>query len=88
MEDIKKMKLSGLHFEGKASIWFRFYQASKGLVNWKSFIADVVARFENLECKDVQELFNKLKQTTTVADYEGRFEENSGQWFCTRTRGL
>lgn len=31
VEDIKKIKLSGLHFEGKPSIWFRYYQASKGL---------------------------------------------------------
>ncbi|XP_074343112.1 uncharacterized protein LOC141680927 [Apium graveolens] len=75
VDDIRKMKLAGLHFEGKASIWFRYYQASKGVVNWKLFIADVIARFENPDGMDVQELFNKLKQTSTVADYEDRFEE-------------
>lgn len=44
-------------------------------MNWKLFITDVVARFENPEHKDVQELFNKLKQVTTVDDYEDKFEE-------------
>lgn len=69
------MKLAGLHFEGRASVLFRFYQASKGLVAWKLFTADVIAKFKNPEGKDVQELFNKLKQTSSVAEYEDRFEE-------------
>lgn len=56
-------------------MWFRFYQASKGLVNWKPFIVDVIARFENPERKNVQELFYKLNQTSTMADYEDKFEE-------------
>lgn len=38
-------------------------------------MADVVARFENPETRDVHDLFNKLKQVTTVADYEDKFEE-------------
>ena len=75
VEDSRKMKLAGLHFEGRASIWFRFYQASKGLVAWKLFKVDVIAKFENPEGKDVQELFNKLKQTSLVAEYEDKFEE-------------
>lgn len=33
VEDLRKMKLAGLHFEGKANTWFRYYQTSKGSVN-------------------------------------------------------
>lgn len=34
-----------------------------------------MTRFENPETRDVQDLFNKLRQMTTVADYEDKFEE-------------
>lgn len=64
-----------MHFEGRANIWFRFYQASRGFVPWRMFVDDVVLRFENPENRDVQDLFNKLKQTGTVAEYEDQFEE-------------
>lgn len=42
---------------------------------WKVFQVDVVALFENLVTMDVQDQFNKLKQVSTVADYEYKFEE-------------
>lgn len=64
-----------MHFEGRANIWFRFYQASRGFVPWRMFVDDVVLRFENPENRDIQYLFNKLKQTGTVAEYEDQFEE-------------
>lgn len=75
MEDTKRVKLAGLHFEGKANIWFRFYMSSRMNVGWKLFTSDVITRFENLENRDVQDLFNKLRQMGSVAEYEDRFEE-------------
>lgn len=75
IDDLRRTKLAGLHFGGKASTWFRYYQSNKGIVNWKNFVFDIIARFENPETRDVQDLFNKLKQVTTVADYEDKFEE-------------
>lgn len=68
IDETKRTKLAGLHFEGRANIWFRFYQASRGGVPWRVFITDVITRFENSENRDVQDLFNKLRQTGTVAD--------------------
>lgn len=75
MEDHRKIKLAGLYFEGKASIWFRYHQVGRILNNWRSFQADVISRFEDFETMDVHDQFNKLKQVGTVADYEDRFEE-------------
>lgn len=69
----------GLHFKGKASTWYKYYQVSKSNFNWKLFQGDAIARFENPEHRDVQELFNKLKQLSTVEDYENRFEEFHAQ---------
>lgn len=64
-----------MHFEGRANVWYRFYQASRGSVPWRVFVSDVVTRFENPENRDVQDIFNKLRQTGTVSEYEDQFEE-------------
>ncbi|XP_074360160.1 uncharacterized protein LOC141700256 [Apium graveolens] len=79
MDEWKKVKLAGLHFEGKLSIWYRFYQSSRGLMPWRNFLNDVVSRFENPEGRDVQELFNKLLQTGSIMEYEDKFEELGAQ---------
>lgn len=75
VEEPCKVKLAGLHFEGNAAVWFLFYMTGRVLVDWKQFINDLVARFENPESMDVQELFNKLRQVSSVGDYEDKFEE-------------
>lgn len=66
IEEQKKVKLAGLHFEGKASIWYCFYQSSRGNGNWKLFQTDLLLRFENPDNRDVQDQFNKLRQTGTI----------------------
>lgn len=37
MNEFRKVKLAGLHFEGKASVWYRFYHSSRSNVAWKVF---------------------------------------------------
>lgn len=75
IEEGRKVKMDGLHFEGKANVWYRFHQSSRGVVPWKVFVVEVINRFENPDSRDVQDLFNKLKQTSTISDYEDNFEE-------------
>lgn len=75
LEEGRKVKMAGLHFDGRASVWYRYYQSGRVSINWKLFTADVIIRFENPENRDVQDLFNKLKQHTSVSDYEDSFEE-------------
>lgn len=75
MDEFKKVKLSGLHFEGKANVWYRFYQSSRTNITSRVFQADVINRFEKPELRDVQDQFNKLSQIGSVCDYEDFFEE-------------
>ncbi|XP_074377041.1 uncharacterized protein LOC141718558 [Apium graveolens] len=81
------MKLAGMHFEGRANIWFSVYQVSRGFVPWRMFVNDVVLHFKNPENRDVHDLFNKLKQTGIVSDYDDQFEELRAQ-VIARNRGL
>lgn len=75
MDDHRKIKLAAIHLEGKASVWYRSYQNTKPVVNWKCFLQDVLNRFENPDQRDIQDLFNKLKQFSSVSEYEDQFEE-------------
>lgn len=42
---------------------------------WKVFVNDVISRFERPENREVQDLFNKLRQASSVSDYGDKFEE-------------
>lgn len=75
MDEFRKVKLAGLHVEGKTNVWYRFYQGSRTNISWKIFQADVISRFEHPDLRDVQDRFNKLSQTGIVGDYEDTFEE-------------
>lgn len=44
-------------------------------------------RFENPDNSDIQDLFNKIKQTSTVAEYQDRLEELRSQ-VVVKQRGL
>lgn len=75
VEEEQKIKLAGLHFEGRASVWFHFYQSNRPNLNWKTFQNDLIIRFEDPEARDAQDSFNKLRQVGTVSSYEDSFEE-------------
>lgn len=79
IEDGRKVKLAWMQFEGKARIWIRYYQSGGGVICWKNFVQDVINRFENPDQQDPQDMFNMLKQTNTVVEYEDRFEEFRSQ---------
>lgn len=64
-----------MHFEGKANVWYRFYQSGRVNTPWKVFQADVINRFEDPDTRDVQDQFNKLSQEGTVSEYEDKFEQ-------------
>lgn len=75
IDNFRKVKLSGLHFEGKDNVWYRFYQSGRANISWKVFQSDVINRFEDPDTRDVQDQFNKLSQGRTISEYEDKFEE-------------
>lgn len=63
VEDTRKVKVAGIHFEGRAAVCLRFYVANRGMVDWRVFVNNLMLRFEDPDNRDVRELFNKLRQT-------------------------
>lgn len=86
-EEVRKTKFASIHFEGKARLWYQFYQFERGIIPWMMFINDVIVRFGATDHLDVQAEFNKLSQTSTVEAYQDEFEELRVM-IVTKQRGL
>ena len=68
------MKLAILHLEDRALQWYQWFEKTHALVNWDLFKNGLISRFGSDAYEDAVSEFTKLKQTTTVKDYQGQFE--------------
>ncbi|XP_027160631.1 uncharacterized protein LOC113761725 [Coffea eugenioides] len=73
----QKLEVVEMYLVGKAEIWFQGIKRSKGRTSWEGFCQLVNRRFGDRERRDEVEEFNKLHQTTSVKDYQEKFEELS-----------
>ncbi|KAK3027304.1 hypothetical protein RJ639_041125 [Escallonia herrerae] len=71
MNDYLKVSLAAIHLEGEANDWFQAYQVGRGVITWPELIKDLSL--------SVVHKFNKLKQTSTVSNYQGQFEQLRAQ---------
>ncbi|KAK2985526.1 hypothetical protein RJ640_015851 [Escallonia rubra] len=79
VNDYLKVSLAAIHLEGEANDWFQAYQVGRGVITWPELIKDLSLRFEEQCFDSVVHKFNKLKQTSTVSDYQGQFEQLRAQ---------
>lgn len=73
--DIDMISLAGLHFEGRARTWYRwFYESKNRKLDWKIFLHDLLLRFDDYEV-DLCYLVNPLRieQQRSVDEYEKEF---------------
>ncbi|TXG71290.1 hypothetical protein EZV62_006225 [Acer yangbiense] len=75
VEPEKKVIVASIHFEKKAETWFQTFYALKGNIGWEEFTDSLLVRFLDLEQEDVVGEFQRLKQTSTVTNFQDRFEE-------------
>ncbi|KAL4369229.1 hypothetical protein GQ457_05G012890 [Hibiscus cannabinus] len=64
-----------MYLTGKAEIWYDGYIMQKHHLTWHEFTADLCHRFCDKNQWDVIEEFNKLCQSSTVEEYQEKFEE-------------
>ncbi|KAL5729826.1 hypothetical protein ACHQM5_002722 [Ranunculus cassubicifolius] len=75
VEENQKILFASLHFQGKAEAWFQSAQQSCAQMQWEQFVSVLQARFSDEACENIIGEFNKLQQTSTVDEYQNRFEE-------------
>ncbi|KAL1157177.1 hypothetical protein V6Z11_A08G138900 [Gossypium hirsutum] len=76
-DDTVQITMTAFHFEGKARRWYRWMKTNKQLSCWDHFTRAMLDRFKFTTLEEPQGLLSKLQQTTTVEEYQSRFESLS-----------
>ncbi|KAK3040846.1 hypothetical protein RJ639_029190 [Escallonia herrerae] len=79
LNDYLKVSLAVIHLEREANDWFQAYQVGRGTIAWLDFIRNLTLRFGEQCFDSVVHRFKKLKQTSTVTEYQGQFEQLRAQ---------
>jgi len=70
----QKVSFVAFHTEGKALIWYNWLMDSGYAGGWKDFVSALKTRFAPSAFDDPIGIFTKLKQTSTVEDFQTQFE--------------
>ncbi|CAL5348860.1 unnamed protein product [Camellia sinensis] len=74
VESANKVKLATLHLEDKALQWYQWFEKCHRQINWDLFKQGIISRFGPNSYEDAMGDLTKLKQTTTVKEYQEQFE--------------
>lgn len=72
--DQQKVFLAAFHMEGGALIWYNWLMDSEYAGGWEDFVSALKTHFAPSTFDDLVGAFTKLKQTSTVEDYQTQFE--------------
>ncbi|KAG2679678.1 hypothetical protein I3760_11G062100 [Carya illinoinensis] len=70
----QKLQIAFFHMEGKALSWYCWLMDSGPIGGWDQFISVLKVRFGPSTYEDPVGAFTKLRQTTTVEEYQTEFE--------------
>ncbi|XP_077225227.1 uncharacterized protein LOC143858459 [Tasmannia lanceolata] len=77
--DDQRFTIASFHLESPALSWFQWAKANSMLNSWKGFLESIQLRFGPSLYEDHKGALSKLHQTSSVADYQTRFEDLSNK---------
>lgn len=77
--ETEKMRLASFYLEGDAQVWLQRKKALRAQMDWEEFKNELMLRFGIASYEDSFGELCKLKQTTSVRDYQSRFERLLGK---------
>ncbi|KAG6528131.1 hypothetical protein ZIOFF_010280 [Zingiber officinale] len=77
--DNAKVELASINLEGDAIQWYDWLEACHGPSKWEEFKEELINRFGPSGYENVDGELAKIRQTSTVLEYQGRFERLSNQ---------
>lgn len=83
VDETQKLRLASLHMEDKAMHWYRWFEKSHTVCNWREFSRVLLLRFGDNAFEDALGQLTKLKQWASVKSYQEKFEE-----LANKTTGL
>ncbi|GMJ02876.1 hypothetical protein HRI_003956800 [Hibiscus trionum] len=76
-EDHHRVTMASFRMDGIAKRWYRWMQRRRQLAGWDHLVDAIRKRFSITEIESPEGQLTKLCQTTTVGEYQSRFEELS-----------
>lgn len=74
-----KVELAYVNLEGETIQWYDWLEACHEPLTWQEFKEELLTRFGPSECENGDAELAKIRQTTTILEYQGRFEGLSNQ---------
>ena len=76
--EAQKVSLASYHLEGEANQWWqwirRTFQEDGRVLSWMNFEDELWARFGPSECEDFDEALSRVRQTSSLREYQREFE--------------
>ncbi|RRT74654.1 hypothetical protein B296_00016726 [Ensete ventricosum] len=72
-----KVEIASIQLEGDAIQWYDLYETYHGVPSWGQFKRELQIHFGPSEYKNITEQLAKIRQTSTVQEYQSRFKHLS-----------
>lgn len=73
----QRIKIFSFHMEGAAYSWYKWVIKNELVQSWNEFLTSLQLRFGTSLYDDPKDDLKELKQTSTVSEYQSKFEEIS-----------
>lgn len=73
----QRIKIASFHMEGPTYAWYKWVVKNNLVHNWNEFLTTLLLRFGTFIFDDPKAALKELKQTSTVVEYQTKFEELS-----------
>ncbi|KAG6503289.1 hypothetical protein ZIOFF_035600 [Zingiber officinale] len=77
--DNAKVELTSINLEGDVIQWYDWLEACHGPPKWKKFKEELINRFGPSGYENVDRELAKIRQTSTILEYQGQFERLSNR---------
>jgi len=94
--EASRVDIASIHLEGEVVQWYDWFEASHGMPTWETFVEGLLVRFGPSAFEDVDGELAKIRQTSSVSEYQSQFERlanrardwSERQLICTFVEGL
>ncbi|RWW67435.1 hypothetical protein BHE74_00025120 [Ensete ventricosum] len=77
--DATQVEIAAIHLEGDAPKWFNWFEHTHGRLFWQRFKEGLLNRFGPTDFDNIDGQLAKIRQTSTIQEYQIRFERLSNQ---------
>ncbi|RZR71849.1 hypothetical protein BHM03_00007908 [Ensete ventricosum] len=78
-DDATRVEIAAIHLEGDAIQWFNWFKHNHRGLSWQQFNERLLDRFGPINFNNVDGQLTKIRQTSTIQEYQTRFEHLSKQ---------